>query len=70
MSIKRALIRLIAKKPTERLNWSVDDFKKAKLWAMGQPHPDPMVKNKSLWDYVNQTRMDSIEIIHEINKFI
>ena len=68
MNLKRGLINLIAKKPEKKLTWSTEDFKKAKLWAKGQPHPE--IKNKTLWDFVNLPWYDSTEILHEINRYL
>ena len=67
MNLKRGLINLIAKKPEKKLTWAVEDFNRGKFWAKGQPHPND--KNKTLWDFVSQST-DSVEILHEINKYL
>jgi hypothetical protein len=63
------LIRLIrgffVKRPNRELTWTVKDFNWAKNWAKTQPHPK--LKNKTLWDYLNQPWKDSVDILHEVN---
>jgi len=68
MNLKRSIIKLFAKKPEKKLTWSVEDFKKARMWSKGQPHPYD--KNKSLWDYLNQPWKDSVDILHEVNMIL
>jgi len=49
--------------------WSPEEFKKAKWWAMNQPHPKfPDHPRMSLWDYVSNNWIDSEYKLHEINK--
>lgn len=55
------------KKPTKKLNWSVEDFELGKNWAMTQPHP--FRKGKTLWDLCYD-RIDSVNTIDNLNKFL
>jgi hypothetical protein len=64
--LKRYVLSFFYKKPKQELTWSLEDFNKGKKWAMTQPNPYD--KNKSLWDLIYSPRLDSIEIINEINK--
>lgn len=64
--LKRYLLSFLYKKPKQELTWNTNDFNKGKKWAMTQPHP--FDKNKSLWDLIYSPRMDTIEVIDEINK--
>jgi len=67
MNLRRRIIGLIAGKPTS-FSYSVEDFNKAKFWAMGQPHPT--LKNKTLWDHFNYKWADSVEILNGIKIYI
>ena len=60
--------KLYAPKINEPLIWTEADFLKAKRWAKSRLHPEQ--KNKTIWDVVYSGREDSVDIIHEINKFI
>lgn len=66
--IKKIYYRKIGKyliKDIGRLEWTPEDFKAGKRWAMSKPHPYD--KNLSLWDYL-ETYKESTLIINEINK--
>lgn len=56
------------KKPSNKLTWKVEDFRKAKLWAKTQR--DPENPKRSLWDRYYSIRYDSSEVLHNINQFI
>ncbi len=60
--------KLFAPKIICPLSWSCHDFEKGKKWAKSRLHPD--YNNKTIWDIVYSPRKESIDIIHEINKFI
>jgi hypothetical protein len=69
--MKKLLIKirkLFAPKITEPLTWTRSDYKKAKRWAKSRLHPQQ--KNKTIWDVIYSGREDSVDIIHEINKFV
>lgn len=55
------------KKPTRKLNWTVEDFKLAKKWSKSQKHP--YLKLKTLWDYC-EDRYESVYTIQNVNNFI
>jgi len=55
-------------KPENELNWTVRDFKTAKLFAKTLDYPqNPKI---SLWDHLNTPWNDSVHILNEINKII
>jgi hypothetical protein len=58
---------LFTKKPSRKLTWTVEDYKKGENWAKTQPHP--FIKNKTLWDLCYD-KIDSANTIHNLNKFL
>ena len=58
---------MISEKPTQKLTWSNEDYKKGERWSKGQPHP--FLKNKTLWDFCYD-KDESVHTIHNINKFL
>jgi hypothetical protein len=65
--LKIKMYSMIATKPTQKLTWSKEDYKKGEIWAKGQPHPS--LKNKTLWDFCYD-KDESTNTIHNINKFL
>jgi len=66
--LKLFIKRLLSPKINRELNWSVNDFERAKRWASSRLHPTQ--KNRTIWDVVYNERLDGGEIIHEVNKYI
>jgi hypothetical protein len=66
--IKRFLLRLVTRKPSRKLTWTVEDFQAGKAWAKTQPHPkDPKL---TYWDYLNQPWLDSTEQLAAVNQLV
>jgi hypothetical protein len=65
--LKIKMYSMIATKPTQKLTWSQEDYKKGEIWAKGQPHPS--LKNKTLWDFCYD-KDESTNTILNINKFL
>jgi hypothetical protein len=66
--IKRFLLRLVTRKPSSKLTWTVEDFQAGKAWAKTQPHPnDPKL---TYWDYLNQPWLDSTEQLAAVNQLV
>lgn len=55
------------KKPTKKLNWTVEDYEKGKKWAKTQPHPHS--RSLTLWDHVHD-ECESTYTINNLNKFL
>lgn len=56
-----------AKKPTQKLKWTVEDYNLGMKWAKTQPHP--FLKGKTLWDLCYD-RIESVNSIDNLNKFL
>lgn len=59
--------RLFAKKPKSKLSWTPEDYEMGRRWAQSLPHP--FRKNQTLWDLCYD-RVDSVNTIHNLNKFL
>ena len=68
MRLIRKIKRVFITPPQQEFQWSPEEFNRAKKWAKSQDDPDN--PNKSLWDRVYSPRLESEEILHELNKFI
>jgi hypothetical protein len=55
------------KKPSNKLNWNIDDYHLGKKWAKSQYHP--FIKNKTLWDFCYD-KQESLYTIDNLNKFL
>ncbi len=62
------VLSMFVEKPKEHFLWTVKDFRKAKKWAKTQK--DPENPKRSLWDRCYSGRLDSAEVLHNINQFI
>jgi len=66
--IKRFVLGLFVKKPNVPLNWTVEDFQRAKAWAKTQPHPsNPKL---TYWDYIYSNRVDSVDVLMQVNQYL
>ena len=66
MWLVRLYYHLTFKKPSQKLGWSLEDFKIAKHYCLSKRHPN--LKNHSFWDFIKNR--DSVEILHFVNQEI